>query len=812
MQKKVTNFLNILQVVPCLLVYSLLPGQSSVSGFVLGNDKKPMANANVLLLNEKDSSLVKGSTSNVSGFFSLEKIKTGNYMALISSTGFKEYYQRNILVNKEDVNVGNIILEQESNALNNVIVTGKKPLFEQKIDRMVINVKSSITNTGGTVLEVLEKSPGVTVNRSSGSIVMNGKDGVQVMINGKMNYMPTEAILQMLNGMNASTVEKIELITNPPAKYDAAGNAGYINIVLSQNPNQGFNGSIDLSMGVGNGTNPKASTNFNYRNKQFNIYGNYSYSRLAQLQNGRFYRRVKDNSLLSEIETTTDRDPYQRNHNARIGIDYIIGRKTIIGAIIGGYNNKWEMDAINHSKYIKNGIVDTQISIKNHEINYWKHAMGNLNLMHSIKEGESLSMNVDYLHYGNENPTDYLNSYYNAGNIHLADESTFSGKVTNINIWVSQFDYEKKIGTKSSIQLGAKGASSHFTNNVLVKKQELGIWIPDSAFTANYKLVENIGAAYISIDHNLSANTTLKGGLRYEYTYSNLGSEKQKNIVDRKYGRLFPTFYINHKLNEKNSVNFSYSRRINRPSFNNLAPFLIFIDPKTFVSGNAALQPAITDGIKLGFVTGKFIVSGTYSYISNAIANFQFEIDTNKNTQTVIAANIKKSQIGNLSISIPVNITKWWFSQVNLDGTWHQMKTGSKNGPIDVAQLFFGISGAQNFKLPKRFAIELSGFYQSKSLSAFFGASTLQPFGRLNFALQKKFEQSTLTLGVDDIFSSFIFKTELAAQDDNFFTEGRLQISQRMFKLSYSLNFGSKILKDKRTRITASEEERSRVQ
>jgi hypothetical protein len=803
---------SIVLLLPCLLIFNALAGQSIVSGFVYSPGMKPMANANILLLNEKDSTLVKGSTSTGSGFFSIEKIKAGNYLALISSAGFKDYYHNNILVNTEAVNLGNIMLEQESKVLNDVVVTGKKPLFEQKIDRMVINVKSSITSTGGTVLEVLEKSPGVTVNRSSGSIVMNGKDGVQVMINGKMNYMPVDAILQMLNGMNASTVEKIELITNPPAKYDAAGNAGYINIVLSQNPNQGFNGSLDLSMGVGNGTNPKASTNFNYRKERFNLYGDYSYSRLAQLQNGTFYRSVKENGSINEINTETNRDPYQRNHNARIGIDYIAGKKTIIGALVGGYNNKWEMDAVNHSQYSKNNMVDTQIVINNHEINHWKHYMGNANLQHTVKEGEVLSMNVDYLHYGNENPTDYINSYYNASNSHLSDENTFSGKITNINIWVTQFDYEKKVSSKTNIQMGAKGAFSKFTNDVLVKKMDLGVWVADPNFSANYHLTENIGAAYISIDQSLSAKTSIKGGLRYEYTYSNLGSEKQADIVDRKYGKLFPTFYISHKLNEKNGLNFSYSRRINRPSFNNLAPFLIFVDPKTFISGNAALQPAITDGVKLGFNTGKLFMSASYSYISNAIANFQVEVDTNSNNQTITAANIKKTQMVNYSISLPVSITKWWFSQINLDGNWQQMKTDSKNGPIDVSQVFFGISGAQNFKLPKKFAIELSGFYQSKSLSAFFGASTLKPLGKLNIALQKKFNTSALTLGVDDIFSSFIFRTEFSGPNDNFYTKGDLQISQRMFKLSYSLNFGSKILKDKRARITASEEERSRVQ
>ena len=796
----------------CLGLTKLAAPQARFAGIVNSNEAKPISNANVILLNTKDSSLVKGVTTNNNGAFLLEKIAPGNYLAVISNEGFHDKYFPAELVDEKTFDIGVVMLSPVSKELKDVVVTGKKPMFDQKIDRLVVNVKGSITNAGSTVLEVLEKSPGVTVNRSSGTISMNGKNGVQVMINGKMNYMPADAVLQMLNGMNASTVEKIELITNPPAKYDAEGNAGYINIVLTQSPDEGFNGSIDLSMGALEGTEPKAGVNFNYRKRKVNLYGSYSFSRLAQLQNGSFHRRLKDSGSVSEIKTETARDPYQRNHNARIGMDYSLSKKTVIGALLAGYDNKWEMDAVNNSVYSKNGVVDTSIVIDNHEVNHWKHLMGNLNLQHIIKDGEDFSVNTDYLYYHNENPTDYLNNYYNAMGHHLSSENTFSGKVTDINIWVSQFDYAKRINSKTSIQLGAKGAFSTFTNDVLVQEKVQDVWLPDNALTAIYHLHENIGAAYASLDQKLSEKTMIKGGLRYEYTYSHLYSEKEKDIVNRKYGKLFPTFYISHKLDDRNSLNFSYSRRINRPSFRSLAPFLIFVDPKTFISGNAALQPALSDGVRLGWVTGKLVFSGSYTYTSNFIANFQVDVDTSNNTQTLTAQNIDKVQIINLSASIPINITKWWFSQVNLDGNWQQMKTHLKNGPIDVSQVFFGISGAESFKLPKRFSIELAGFFQTKSFNAFFGASTLKPIGKLNMAVQKKFNASALTLGVDDIFSSFIFRTEFTDPNGDFYTKGDLQISSRIFKISYSLNFGSKVLKDKRSRETASEDEQKRAQ
>jgi hypothetical protein len=268
-------------------------GQGRVSGKVNDNSSKPVPNASILILNAKDSSMVKGAASDAAGEFAFTKVPAGKYLAVVSSASFVDEYVPVFEVQVSPVDLGNIILQPSSSELKSVVVSAKKPMFEQKIDRMVINVKNSITSAGGTVLEVLEKSPGVTVNRSSGAISLNGKDGVMVMINGKMSYMPAESIVQLLNGMNAANVEKIELITTPPAKYDAGGNAGYINIVLINNPDEGFNGSYNLSMGIGNGTYPKAGINFNFRKKKINLYGSYDYSRLAQLMFWNTYRKVE---------------------------------------------------------------------------------------------------------------------------------------------------------------------------------------------------------------------------------------------------------------------------------------------------------------------------------------------------------------------------------------------------------------------------------------------------------------------------------------------------------------------------------------
>ena len=437
--------------------------------------------------------------------------------------------------------------------------------------------------------------------------------------------------------------------------------------------------------------------------------------------------------------------------------------------------------------------------------------MGNVNLQHSFASGDEFTLNADYLRYKDSNPTNYNNLYYKGSNNAVRNESTRSGKETVITILPVLFDYKKKISSKVEMETGAKVVFSRFTNDVRIESLLQNTWKPDTSLTANYFLRENISAAYVSFSITASPKTSIKAGLRYEHTTSNLGTETVKNIVDRNYGNFFPTFYLSHKLNDDNSFNFSYSRRINRPTFNDLAPFVIFLDPNTFISGNAALQPSIADAVKVDYLLKKIVFSVGYTYEANSIASFQTEVNAATNQQYIIARNLTSTQSVFGSLSIPVAITKWWFSQLNVVSTWQKVQADYKQKPLSISQFNYNISGFQSFTLPKDYAVELSGFYQSASL---FGASPAKPFGALNAGVQKKFINinSSLRFGVDNVFNTLVYRVSFDVPSENFYTNGSYLFNRRMFKLTWTQNFGNKVLKDKRNRITASEEERKRVQ
>lgn len=256
--------------------------QPGIHGIVVDENGKPLANANVLLLNAKDSGLIKGMVTSEKGAFSFANNTAEKLIVTSTFTGYKQVYTAPFTrQGNADVDLGNITLSPTDKQLSTVTVVTKKPFIEQKIDRMVINVKNSITSTGSTALEILERSPGVFVDRQNNNISLSGKSGVVVMINGKINRMPMDALVQMLAGMNASNIEKIELITTPPANFDAEGNAGFINIVLVNNPTQGTNGSYSATVGYGKRATTMAGVNFNHRKEKINLSGDLSFSRIG---------------------------------------------------------------------------------------------------------------------------------------------------------------------------------------------------------------------------------------------------------------------------------------------------------------------------------------------------------------------------------------------------------------------------------------------------------------------------------------------------------------------------------------------------
>ncbi|SFZ89322.1 Outer membrane receptor proteins, mostly Fe transport [Flaviramulus basaltis] len=783
--------------------------QHTISGLISDSNNKGIPFANVLLLKSNDSTLTKGTITSDDGNYKMEGVPNGNFLIMSSSVGYQSAYSNPFYLDSD--HEAETLILNEGEQLNEVVVEATKPLYQQKIDRMVINVENSIVSAGGSALEILERSPGVIVNRQSNDISVVGKDGVVVMIDGKTSYVPVSALIQMLDGMSADNIESIELITTPPSNLDAEGNAGFINIVMKKRSDLGLNGSYSLSAGYSNDFVTSNNINFNYRKNKINLFGNYSFSWDGTNQVFTLYKQFLDNNdNLLTTDTYADRDATQRNHNIRFGLDYQTSEKAIMGFLVTAYSNKWSMDAINKTANTENGFPDSFVNVLNDEINLWEHFGANYNFKYNFTKDKFISFDLDYLYYKDDNPNNYFNTFYNENNTFDREELARSGKLTPIKTWVAKLDYNANIGEKIKLETGIKGTKSNFNNDVSVENNDGSGWVIDPTLTNYSDLKESIFATYASLDYTINDSWSSKFGLRYEYTSTKLDIDTEGVVVDRKYGKLFPSIFFNKKINDNLNMNVSYSKRITRPTFNDMAPFVILFDPTTFFSGNASLQPAISNTFKYDINYKSYIFSIQYTDQDSSIANFQERYDEDNDRLIFEASNLDYTKTFSIILGFPLKISNWWRTQNNITYINQKIRGFYKDEALEAQLSNYTINLSNSFKFSDTFSGELTAFYTSESL---FGTAKYDAFYRVNIGLQKKFSDKwgSLRFSVNDAFNSFEFKGGTDIPDENLLTRNLFDFSAPTFTLTYTRNFGNNKLKSARERETGAEEERQRV-
>jgi hypothetical protein len=787
--------------------------QTMLKGIVQDDAGKPLSFANVLLLKSSDSSFVKGGLSAENGNYFIENVKSGKYQIMASAVGFNKSKSAifEVLATEKTMSIPAIIATESSQQLNAVEVIAKKPLFEQQIDKLVINVENSITSAGGTALDILQRSPGVSVNQQDNSLSMSGKTGVLVMINGKLSRLPTAAVVQMLGGMASDNIEKIELITNPSAKYDAEGDAGMINIVLKKNKNFGTNGSYSLSGGYGFTPKATATLNLNHRTDKLSIFGDYSYVYEATDTEFDIDRTVLIQKLPNRYITNSSRDGIRMVNNAKIGLDFLVSKKTTMGVLFSGFTNKWEMDGLYNTtvEVSKQTAALTKMVI--FEQNIWNSFAANYNLKHSISKTQELTFDVDYLLFNNSNPITFNNQYNFISEGNKTTDRVDITKKTPINIWVARGDYSQNLGKNSRLEVGVKGNFSLLTNTVNVKRLVQTAWQNEARLSSNYDLRDDIGAAYVNFNTKLNAKTKLQAGLRTEYTHTELGEPTKELIINRKFWNVFPTLFLSKDIDKDNSYQVSYGRRITRPTYNRLAPFVFFNDPYSFIQGNITLKPTISDALQIGYkYKSNYLFTLRLSNDKNVISDFQARVDTSDNKTYLTPINVDNTNTAALVISFPLKITRWWQIQNNLTGIYQQLETQYEGIGINKNKWNGQFFTSNTFLLPNGFSAEFTANYQSPVLN---GVAKQWASGQISVGFQKKLqhEKGILRININDIFWNNIRVLEYNVPALNIEQRYTLRFSEpRVVRLTYSRNFGNKNVKAASQRVN-SEEEKKRV-
>lgn len=801
----------------CLLMGSML--QAQVSGKILVGEGESPAFVNVLLLQALDSSFVKGTQSELEGQFSIEQPAPGSYILQLTAIGFADWYSEAFSLGaNEEKNFGAISLSTAAIALAGVEVRAKKMLLQQSAEGTVINVGSSVMTQGSSALQVLERSPGVFIDQRNNTISLNGQNGVGVMINGKRLRLSLQEVVALLQGMSADNIEKVELLTSPSAKYEAAGSGGLINIVLKKNEGIGTNGSLSLSGGYGEGEKAMASARINHSAGGTHAYASYTYS-LDEMADG-FYA-IGTNTVPAfggnvGFEILNNNRRRLNNHNLNVGLETSLAERTIVGGSIILQKSTNRTSLLNLVQYDLNPDSSIRMNIQVDGDTRWDNLLSNLYVEQNLGGQGKIKVDLDYLRFDSENPTLAQSQYYNKqdnpiypGGRFFADANRGRSK-TAIDIGVLKIDFERTFADKLKWESGIKGTYSKTVNLAQIERQEDNDWILDDRSVTAVDLHERIAAAYTSFYYPFSSSTELTLGARYEYWERTSPEDK------RVQGRLFPSLFFSHGWNELSRVQLSFTQRVTRPDYNDLASYLRYNGPVSVFTGNPLLKPTINHNVRLAYQWRAYNFSLNFVHEENPIVRYQVVENETGDLVLVAPQNMFYQRSVYFQTDIPVEVTSWWNANLGFSGGSRKFKLSHTKEQVEKQYWTFNLYGSQTIKLPWDLSLELSGWYNAPSYD---GSRKNKGFGMLNAGLKKQLKnnQGSIQFTVSDLFKSMRIVSDFGNLAEEAFSSTADVVYRpesartRIYRISYFHNFGNTKLKTKGERQAGASEERSRV-
>ena len=782
-----------------------------ISGKIVGTDGKPVDGAIIYLSRAADSATIKNTLSNTDGSFKLDALKKGTYKLSVSMVGFSKYRSAVVALNDRDVVMQDISLKRTDAVLKEVNVTSAKPFVEHKIDRTVVNVDALISNAGSTAMDVLEKAPGVMVDQSGG-ITLNGK-GIQVFIDDKPSYLSGADLESYLRSISSSTIDQLELMTNPPAKYDAAGNGGIINIRTKRSKAIGFNGNANLSYTQGVYGKTNNSVNFNYRNNKLNVTGNLSYNTNNNFNNLDINRQFlnADGSVASNFLQTDFIRSKSESYNARIGVDYYATEKTTFGMVFTGLVIPSERPTINTSRFLNaQNVPDSTIIANNFDKGIFDNGAINMNYRYQYKKGQELTADVDYLAYYSDKNQSFINTSYTP-NGSVTGTDLLAGQLpTHLYIYSAKTDYSQLFKNGVNFSAGLKTSYTTADNLANYFYTLNNTTAPDYGKTNHFLYRENINAAYINANKDFK-RFALQIGLRFENTTSNghqLGNvQKPDSSFANNYNSLFPTMYLQYKLDSAGSQNvgLNYGRRIDRPNYGDLNPFLSPLDKFTYYVGNPFLKPSYTNNLELSYTYKK--ITTTFGY-SKTTDNVNETIEILNGIYYSRPGNLGSREFKTVAVDAAFDPAKWL--NIQWSGRAQNIHTVSAfyTGPLNTQGTYFFTRGVLQFKTGKDWVLQTDGNYQTKVTNAQFVAG---PKYRLNGAVSKKLSPATtIRLVANDVFYTFVNSGDinnLANTKANY----RNLNDTRTVVLSLSYRFGKAIQGQRKHDANGADSEQSRV-
>jgi hypothetical protein len=749
----------ILLILCCITV----PVLAQVTGKVTDNTGKALAGATVSLLQATDSSLIKQTVSGADGSFQMVPSKNSLYLISVRSAGFKIYYSLPFSADSLSVSTPLAILLQAEKAktLDAVSVTAKKPMIERKADKTIVNVDVFISNAGSNALEVLEKSPGVQVDNND-VISLKGKPGVTIYIDDRPSYLSGAELAAYLKSLPASTLDKIEIMTTPPAKYDAAGNAGIINIKTKKNKLKGYSGNLNSSYRQGKYGDSRNTFSFNYRNNKINLFSTSSFSGGTNFNDLDISRKYLDagGNLASGFAQNSYIKRWYNSLNVKLGADYALNRKTNLGIVL---NTAWRPSTERRkNKGIfsdAQSIPDSVILADNYEKEKFTNSSVNLNFIYKPDSiGNELSMDADYIRYKTTTNQLFKNSSYDNAAFLKTKDDLIGMLPSYIDIYSFKADYVHPLNKTSKLETGIK-TSYITTNNIASYLTVLNnITAADYDKSNHFIYSENINAVYANYSTDLK-RLAVQLGLRAENTISKghqLGNAlKPDSSFKKNYTNLFPTAFLSYKADStgNNLLTFSYSKRIDRPYYADLNPFISPLDKFTYYAGNPFLKPQFTQHFELGYAYKSAVsIAFLYDHIRDEMDE---TIELNGNTFISRTGNIGKKDAAGVSVDATIKPTKWWTILPYVQYLYQHTRSQIYTEKVDTKAGFYSASVINQLNLTKGWSMEVTGRYRSSILDGQFHTVA---YGQMNIGAQKKIlkDKASLKMNILDIFKTRI--------------------------------------------------------
>ncbi|KAB7531532.1 TonB-dependent receptor [Flagellimonas olearia] len=778
--------------------------QTSFKGKIVDSNNAAIAFANVVAMNKSDSTLLKGAITDMDGLFNIDIRQPQNSYLSISYVGF----QTKTVTDLSNTNLGNITLEDQTQALEEVAVVGQKPFIQKEQDKLVLNIENSIVNTGNSTMELLEKAPGVIIDQDD-VISLSGRTGVRIYMDGKDTRLQGEQLANLLRSLPSSNIEKIEIITNPSVRYEAQGNAGIINIVTKKGKLYGTNGSLTLSPGYGRYFRWNSAMDFNHRTEKLNLYGQYSYTDRNQYQEIVIDRIFLDGDQpQGYYDLQNDFELPLKTHTGRLGLDYTVSEKTTLGVLFTGLNNNTKnISTSNVLGYNTDWNLISEENTATDIASEWNQFTANLNARHNFGNKSVLNFNFDHARYSNWSDQkfvsnfDFFESNTTAQDVLLGDVDGF------LNLTGITVDYELPFKNGDRFEAGWKNTWVKSDNDLAYVNENNGVTTPNTNLSNHFIYDEDIYAGYVSYNINRE-KWNAQVGLRAENT-SVIGNQVTTNTVNTMdYLNLFPTASYNYTFNEKHTLGVSAGRRIDRPGYGQLNPFRTFVNTNTYREGNPYLQPQFTWVSEVNYTFKQryyfaFNVGITEDHLTMAIIR-----DGDQEVVIVRPINIDRLKSYSFVASLPIQFSNWWQSNWNLNASINDFD-GEINGfNFDRSNPVVSLNTNHSFGLGNGYRLQAGAFYLFPHYGSITRAETISSY---SVGLQKNLFKDAMTLrfNINDIFWNQYptGRTAFGNLDDSF-TSYR---DTRYATLSISWRFGKQSVQPVRRRQSEIQQEMDRA-